>query len=78
MRILERRVCCPGAGASLSTAVKTIIRRFLSPGDVEVEIHSLRGAADGELWTRLPGETEQERIDRATVTAGTGDGSRQA
>ena len=66
MQTLERRICALER-ASPSTAVKTIIRRFLSPGDVEVEIHSLRGAADGELWTRLPGETEQELIDRATV-----------
>ena len=64
MQTLERRVCALEQ-ANPSTAVNTIIVRFLSPADLEAEIHSLR-AGDGELWARLPGETEQELIDRAS------------
>lgn len=43
----------------------TIIRRVVSPGHLDAEIHRLHGD-DGELWERLPGETEQAFIDRAS------------
>jgi hypothetical protein len=46
----------------------TIIRRIVSPGHLDAEIHRLRGD-DGELWTRKHGETEQELIDRASLEA---------
>ena len=44
----------------------TIIRRFVSPGHLDAEIHRLRDD-DGKTWTRQPGETEQELIDRASL-----------
>ena len=44
----------------------TIIRRFVSPGHLDVEIHRLRGD-DGKEWTRQPGETEQQLIDRVSL-----------
>ena len=46
----------------------TIIRRFVSPGQ---PMHELRGLQDnkGNEWLRLPGETEQTLIDRASLQA---------
>lgn len=46
----------------------TIIHRIVSPGHLDAEIYRLRDD-DGKLWTRLPGETEQELIDRASLEA---------
>ena len=46
----------------------TIIRRIVCPGHLDAEITRLRDD-DGKLWTRLPGETEQELIDRASLEA---------
>lgn len=37
----------------------------MSPGQLDAEIHGLRDG-DGKMWTRLPGETEQELINRAS------------
>jgi len=51
--------------ASPATEGRVIIRRFVSPGHLDAEIHRLRGDG-GELWTRQPGETEQAFIDRAS------------
>lgn len=44
----------------------TIIRHIVSPELANSEIHHLRDD-DGKLWTRKPGETEQELIDRASL-----------
>ena len=44
----------------------TIIRRFVSPGHLDAEIYRLRDY-DGKAWTRQPGETEQQLIDRASL-----------
>ena len=46
----------------------TIIFKGVSPERPNAEIHRLRDD-DGKLWTRLPGETEQELIDRASLEA---------
>lgn len=46
----------------------TIIFKSVSAGRLNAEIHRLRDD-DGKLWTRLPGETEQELIDRASLEA---------
>ena len=62
---LERRVCALEKASPTSEEI-TILRRIVSPGQPDGEIHSLRDG-DGKLWTRLPGETEQEQIDRATL-----------
>ena len=61
---LERRVCALER-ASPNNEPVTIIRRIVDPGRLDAEFHSLR-ADDGELWTRLPGETEQDLTDRAS------------
>ena len=45
-----------------------ILRRFVSPGRLKEEIQRLQSDA-GEEWTRQPGETEQELIDRASREA---------
>lgn len=64
MQALERRISAlekanpPGDGL-------TVIRRFLSSGKVDAEIQRL-SADDGQHWTRHPGETERELIDRAS------------
>jgi len=43
----------------------TITRRIVSPGHLDAEIFRLRSGA-GEAWERLPGETEQKFVDRAS------------
>jgi hypothetical protein len=43
----------------------TIIRRIVSPGNLQPDYNHIR-AADGTEWERLPGESEQDFIDRAT------------
>ena len=47
---------------------KTFVIRFVSPGHLDAEIHSLHDD-DGTLWTRQNGETEQMLIDRASKQA---------
>ena len=44
----------------------TIIRRFVSPGHLDAEMHRLRDD-DGKLWTRQTGESEQRLMDRASL-----------
>ena len=44
----------------------TIIRRMVSPDQLDAEIYALRGD-DGNFWARQLGETEQELIDRASI-----------
>lgn len=44
----------------------TIIRRVINPGHLHTEIHRLRDD-DGKEWTRQPGETEQQLIDRVSI-----------
>lgn len=44
----------------------TIIRRMVSPGQLDAEIYALRGD-DGNFWAGQLGETEQELIDRASI-----------
>lgn len=64
MQTIEKRIAALEQ-ASPPAEGMTIIRRFVSPGHLDAEIHRLRGD-DGELWERLPGETEQAFIDRAS------------
>lgn len=44
----------------------TIIVQFVRPGQLDSEICRLRDDV-GNLWTRQPGETEQDLIDRASL-----------
>ena len=67
MHNIERRIAALEA-TNMPADEMTIIRRFVSPGGADGEIHRLR-VADGNLWPRLPGETEQELIDRASLEA---------
>ncbi len=46
----------------------TIIRRFVSPGQLLPELQGLQDDKGNE-WLRLPGETEQNLIDRASLKA---------
>ena len=64
MQRLEKRIAALEATSAPADEM-TIIRRFVSPGHLDAEIHRLRDD-DGKLWTRQPGETEQELIDRAS------------
>ena len=65
MQRLEKRIAALEATSAPADDF-TIIRRVVSPGHLDAEIHRLRDD-DGKLWTRQPGETEQELIDRATL-----------
>lgn len=64
MQNLEKRVAALESANSKADDL-TIIRRYVRPGHIDAEIHRLRDE-DGSLWMRLPGETEQDLIDRAT------------
>lgn len=64
MQKLEKRIAALEATSTPADDM-TIIRRFVSPGHLDAEIHRLRDD-DGKLWTRQPGESEQELIDRAS------------
>lgn len=64
MQPIEKRIAALEQ-ASPAGEGRVIIRRFVSPGHLDAEIHRLRGDS-GELWTRQPGETEQAFIDRAS------------
>lgn len=43
----------------------TIIHAIVSPGNLHPNYNRIR-ADDGQAWTREPGETEQDFIDRAS------------
>jgi len=64
MQAIEKRIAALEQAAPPADGL-VIVRRFVSPGQPKAEIHRLR-ADDGELWTRQPGETEQDFIDRAS------------
>lgn len=64
MQSLEKRIAALEVTGAPADEM-TIIRRFVSPGGSDGEIHRLRDD-DGKTWTRQPGETEQELIDRAS------------
>lgn len=64
MQAIEKRIAALEQAAPPADGL-VIVRRFVSPGHLDAEIHRLRGD-DGELWTRQPGETEQDFIDRAS------------
>lgn len=66
MQKLEKRIAALEATSTPADDL-TIIRRFVSPGHLDAEIHRLHDDDDGKLWTRQPGETEQELIDRASL-----------
>ncbi len=65
MQSLEKRIAALEATSAPADEM-TIIRRFVSPGGSDGEIHRLRDD-DGKTWTRQPSETEQELIDRASL-----------
>ena len=65
MQNLEKRIAAMEAKSGPVDNM-TIIRRFVSPGHLDAEIHRLRDD-DGKAWMRRPGETEQQLIDRASL-----------
>ena len=64
VQTLDRRISALEQ-ANPPTDERTIIRRFVTPGHLDAETYRLR-ADDGQLWVRLPGETERALIDRAS------------
>lgn len=67
MQSLEKRIAVLERTEQRPEGI-TIIRRFVSPGDLHPAIVGLR-TNEGETWERQPGESEQELIDRATREA---------
>ncbi len=47
------------------TEPMTIIRRIVSPGNLHPDYSHIR-ADDGQVWARLPDESEQDFTDRAS------------
>jgi len=67
MQTIEKRIAALEQASPPADGM-VIIRRFVTPGRLDAEIHRLRGDGD-ELWERLPGEPEQAFIDRASGEA---------
>ena len=65
MQTFERRI---SALESVTPSVddRTFVIRFVAVGKPDAEIDGLH-TNEGQQWARLPGETEQGLIDRATV-----------
>ena len=68
MQNLERRICALES-ASPSVEERTFVVRFIAAGDPGAEIDGLR-TNEGRQWARMPGESEQGLIDRATREVG--------
>jgi len=62
---LEKRIAALEI-SSKPTDNMTIIRRLVRPGHVHAEVQRISDD-EGLLWERMPGETEQALIDRATL-----------
>ena len=64
MQNLERRI---SALESVNPSVeeRTFVVRFVAVGKPDAEIAGLH-TSEGQQWARLPGESEQGLIDRAT------------
>ena len=65
MQTFERRIAALEL-AEVPDDQLTIIRRFVTPGQLDAEIYRLK-SDDGDLWEREDDETEQELIARATL-----------
>ena len=66
MQSLEKRIAELEKGASMDEGPLTIVIRPLAPGNLDEEVQALRAQNGSQRWTRQPGETEQELIDRAS------------
>lgn len=64
MQTIEKRIAALEQASPPADGM-VIIRRIVRPGHLDAEIHRLRGDG-GELWERLPGESEPAFIDRAS------------
>ena len=63
MQAIEKRIAALEQ-ASPPAQGMTIIHRIVRPGHLDAEMHRLSG--EGGQWERLPGETEQAFIGRAS------------
>ena len=66
MQNLEKRIAELEKGASMDEGPTTIVVRPLRRGNLDEELLALRAQNGSQRWTRQPGETEQELIDRAS------------
>lgn len=66
MQNLEKRIAELEKGASMDEGPLTIVIRPLAPGNLDEELLALQAQNGSQRWTRQPGETEQELIDRAS------------
>ena len=64
MQNLERRISALESANPLVDEM-TLVIRFVAPGHLNAEIDGLR-TNEGQRWERLPGESEQALVDRAT------------
>ena len=66
MQSLEKRITELEKAGSTGEGPTTIVIKFLSPENRDVEIQQLKDWKGDQQWQRQPGETEQALIDRAT------------
>lgn len=64
MQAIEKRIAALEQASPPADGM-VIMRRFVSPGRLDAEIHRLTDD-DGKCWDRQPGESEQGLIDRAS------------
>lgn len=63
---IERRVSALEKQATPDNKIKTVTWTVVDPGRLDAEMVYVR-ADSGETWHRLPGETEDELLERAAV-----------
>jgi hypothetical protein len=65
---LDRRLAELEKRAAPDNLIKTIIRCIVDPGILDAEMNIITGEG-GECWTRQPGETEDQLLERAKCEA---------
>ena len=65
MQSLERRIAELEKAGTTGEEPMTIVIRWMTRENLKEEIQELHDSKGSRQWTRQPGETEQEFIDRA-------------
>ena len=68
MQALEKRVAALEQASAPGDRIEAIVRIIVTPGQPRREIQRLR-TTDGQHWERMPGESDDDLIDRAKMEA---------